>query len=37
MTEYKGIKTFDELVKNEHGKIGTDNRNGMKKMLKCSL
>ena len=27
MTEYKGIKTFDELVEKEHGKIGTENRN----------
>ncbi len=27
MTDYKGIKTFDELIEKEHGKIGTDNRN----------
>ena len=27
MTEYKGIKTFDELIEKEHGKIGTDRRN----------
>ncbi|MEI6435983.1 MAG: helix-turn-helix transcriptional regulator [Bacteroidota bacterium] len=27
MTEYKGIKTFDELLEREHGKIGTDSRN----------
>lgn len=27
MTEYKGIKTFDELLEKEYGKIGTDNRN----------
>ncbi|WP_347160233.1 helix-turn-helix domain-containing protein [Pontibacter chitinilyticus] len=27
MTDYKGIKTFDELVEREHGKIGTDSRN----------
>ena len=27
MTEYKGIKTFDELIEKEHGKIGTDSRN----------
>jgi DNA-binding XRE family transcriptional regulator len=27
MTEYKGIKTFDELIEREHGKIGTDSRN----------
>ncbi|GAB3830757.1 helix-turn-helix domain-containing protein [Pontibacter rugosus] len=27
MTDYKGIKTFDELIEIEHGKIGTDSRN----------
>ena|SRR5688572_9905151 len=27
MTNYKGIKTFDELIEREHGKVGTDNRN----------
>jgi DNA-binding XRE family transcriptional regulator len=27
MTDYKGIKTFDELIEREHGKIGTDSRN----------
>jgi len=27
MTDYKGVKTFDELIEKEHGKIGTDNRN----------
>ena len=27
MTEYEGIKTFDELLDKEYGKIGTDNRN----------
>jgi DNA-binding XRE family transcriptional regulator len=27
MTDYKGIKTFDELLEREHGKIGTDSRN----------
>ena len=27
MTEYKGIKTFDELLEKEHGKIGTESRN----------
>jgi DNA-binding XRE family transcriptional regulator len=27
MIEYKGIKTFDELLEREHGKIGTDSRN----------
>lgn len=27
MTDYKGIKTFDELIEKEHGTIGTDSRN----------
>jgi len=27
MTDYKGIKTFDELIEREHGKIGSDSRN----------
>ncbi len=27
MKDYKGIKTFDELIEIEHGKIGTDSRN----------
>ncbi len=27
MTDYKGIKTFDQLIEREHGKIGTDSRN----------
>ena len=27
MTDYKGIKTLDELIEREHGKIGTDTRN----------
>lgn len=27
MTDYKGIKTFDELIEREHGKIRTDSRN----------
>ena len=27
MKDYSGIKTFDELIEREHGKIGTDNRN----------
>lgn len=26
MNKYKGIKTFDELIEAEHGKIGTDSR-----------
>jgi DNA-binding XRE family transcriptional regulator len=26
MTDYKGIKTFEELVEREHGKIGTESR-----------
>ena len=27
MSEYKGIKTFDELIEKEHGIIGTESRN----------
>jgi DNA-binding XRE family transcriptional regulator len=27
MTDYNGIKTFDDLIEREHGKIGTDTRN----------
>jgi ribosome-binding protein aMBF1 (putative translation factor) len=27
MTDYKGVKTFDELIEREHGKIGTESRN----------
>jgi len=27
MTDYSDIKTFEELVEREHGKIGTDSRN----------
>jgi DNA-binding XRE family transcriptional regulator len=27
MTDYKGIKTFDELLEKEYGKIGTESRN----------
>jgi DNA-binding XRE family transcriptional regulator len=27
MDKYKGIKTFDELIEIEHGKIGTESRN----------
>jgi len=27
MTEYKGIKTFDELIEKEYGEIGSDSRN----------
>ena len=27
MTDYKGIRTFEELVEREHGKIGSDSRN----------
>ena len=27
MTDYRGIKSFDELIEREHGKIGTDSRN----------
>ena len=28
MIDYSGIKTFDELIEREHGKIGTESRNG---------
>lgn len=27
MKDYNGIKTFDDLIEKEHGKIGTDSRN----------
>ena len=27
MTDYKGVKTFDELIEREHGKLGTESRN----------
>ena len=27
MNKYKDIKTFEELIELEHGKIGTENRN----------
>jgi len=27
MTDYNGIRTFDELLEREHGKIGTESRN----------
>lgn len=27
MVKYKDIKTFDELIELEHGKIGTESRN----------
>ncbi|MFZ4544708.1 MAG: helix-turn-helix domain-containing protein [Saprospiraceae bacterium] len=27
MKDYKNIKTFDELIEVEHGKIGTESRN----------
>ena len=27
MKDYNAIKTFDELIEREHGKIGTDSRN----------
>ena len=27
MTDYKGIKTLDEFIEKEHGKIGTESRN----------
>ena len=31
MTDYKGIRTFDELIEKEHGKIGTESRNEYEK------
>ncbi len=27
MTDYNNIKTFDELIEHEHGKIGSESRN----------
>ena len=27
MKDYKSIKTFDQLIEVEHGKIGTESRN----------
>ena len=27
MKDYKNIKTFDQLIEVEHGKIGTESRN----------
>ncbi len=27
MADYKGIKTFDELIEKEHGAIGSESRN----------
>ena len=27
MTDYKGLRTFDELLELEHGKTGTESRN----------
>ena len=27
MVDYSGIKTCDELIDREHGKLGTDSRN----------
>ena len=33
MNKYKDIKTFEE----EYGKIGTENRNKMKRVPKCSF
>ncbi len=27
MTDYRNVKTFDELIEREHGKIGSDSRN----------
>lgn len=31
MKDYKGIRTFDELIECEHGKIGTESRNQYEK------
>ena len=31
MTDYKDIKTFDELIEKEHGSIGSDSRNEYEK------
>lgn len=31
MNKYKGVKTFDELIDVEHGKIGTESRNEYEK------
>lgn len=31
MIDYNGIKTFDELIEREHGKIGTESRNEYEK------
>ena len=31
MTDYNGIKTFDELIEREYGKIGTESRNEYEK------
>lgn len=27
MDKYRGIRTFDELIETEHGKLGTESRN----------
>jgi DNA-binding XRE family transcriptional regulator len=27
MKDYKGIRTFEELIEKEHGKLGTESRN----------
>jgi DNA-binding XRE family transcriptional regulator len=27
MTDYNGVKTFDDLIEKEYGKIGTESRN----------
>jgi hypothetical protein len=27
MDKYSGIRTFDELIESEHGKLGTESRN----------
>jgi hypothetical protein len=30
MKSYKNIKSFNELIESEHGKLGTENRNQYK-------
>ena len=38
MKDYKNIKTFDQLIEVEHGKIGTESRNSYEeKNHKCLL
>jgi len=37
MKDYKGIKSFDELIEREHGEIGTDSRNEYEKQEKVPI